>query len=254
MKLKQLTEAYGIRDIQVRYYVVQGLLPGKCKNPERYDFTDEDIRKIREMTALRYLGVGMEDIVALEKGECTLRAALEKAVGVGDAQSHLPARETCKALLEADGALPVEVIWQKAKEDPEGYWPLTSDYEEAFTGYGAMCAHILKKVTGVDVKAFKHPLLSGLLLLLLTSAGFGFLGQVTMKESFWSCFLIFPSVLLIVWALMTPLYFINKCHPRLAGKLASGAAFTMIACLVLVIAVVIVLVILGLCSSCQADR
>ena len=67
MKLKQLTEAYGIRDIQVRYYVVQGLLPGKCKNPEKYDFTDEDVRKIREMTALRYLGVGMEDIIALEK-------------------------------------------------------------------------------------------------------------------------------------------------------------------------------------------
>lgn len=80
MKIKQVEELVGITRKNIRFYEEQELLSvGRSENGYR-EYGMEDVKRLKEIRLLRRLGVPLEEIRALFRGELSLERVLERQV------------------------------------------------------------------------------------------------------------------------------------------------------------------------------
>lgn len=76
MTIKELEEKTGLARANIRYYEQQGLVhPARQENGYR-DYSGEDLQTLRKIKLLRHLGLGIETIRTVQRGEQTLEEAL----------------------------------------------------------------------------------------------------------------------------------------------------------------------------------
>lgn len=76
MNIKQAAEASGVSSRNIRYYEQEGLLC-PTRNPENdyRIYTDQDVRTLKLIRALRMLDMPLEDIRAVLRGSLSLASA-----------------------------------------------------------------------------------------------------------------------------------------------------------------------------------
>jgi len=73
MKILEVERITGITSKNIRFYEKQGLLTPARTAENRYrEFSDEDVRRLKEIKLLRRFGVGLSDIKSIQDGSLTL--------------------------------------------------------------------------------------------------------------------------------------------------------------------------------------
>lgn len=76
MKINEVEERVGISKANIRFYEKQGLLnPARSANGYR-DYGEEDILRLQQIIILRKLGISVQDIERIQKGELPLQDAI----------------------------------------------------------------------------------------------------------------------------------------------------------------------------------
>jgi len=78
MKIHEVEKITGITSKNIRFYEKQGLLTPVRSVENRYrEFSEEDVRKLKEIKLLRRFGVGLADIKSVQDGELELSKCME---------------------------------------------------------------------------------------------------------------------------------------------------------------------------------
>lgn len=81
MRVKEVEEKIGIKSKNIRFYEKQGLLWPKRNSENGYrEFSDQDIKRLKEIKLFRKLGISIEDIRLLQLKEIELKDMLEKQI------------------------------------------------------------------------------------------------------------------------------------------------------------------------------
>ena len=76
MNIKDIETQSGMTRANIRFYEQEGLLSPQRQSNGYRDYSDADLETLQRIRLLRTLGLGIEEIRALQKGETTLQAAL----------------------------------------------------------------------------------------------------------------------------------------------------------------------------------
>lgn len=77
MKINEVEERVGISKANIRFYEKQGLLsPARSANGYR-EYSEEDILRLQQIIILRKLGISVQDIEKIQKGELSLQDAIQ---------------------------------------------------------------------------------------------------------------------------------------------------------------------------------
>lgn len=105
MTIKEMEQRSGLQRANIRFYEEEGLLcPQRLENGYR-NYSDSDLQQIRRIRLLRTLGLGLDEIRALQKGEVSLDSVLARhaaALEQQAAESRLRA-QLCQRIRQ-DGA------------------------------------------------------------------------------------------------------------------------------------------------------
>ena len=105
MTIKELEARSGMTRANIRFYEQEGLLtPQRLDNGYR-SYSEEDLATLQRIRLLRLLGLSLEELRALQKGEQTLSAALTAQLAVLEQQAQDTQQRLalCRAL-QQDGA------------------------------------------------------------------------------------------------------------------------------------------------------
>lgn len=119
MTIREIEEQLGIPRATVRYYEREGLLaPARGGNNYR-DYTEEDRSTLEKICLLRRLDMPLDTIKAVQRGEVSLREALERQEKLLEdgAERQRRATELCRTLLR-DGATYPELDAGRYREEP----------------------------------------------------------------------------------------------------------------------------------------
>ena len=73
MQIKEVEKLTGITSKNIRFYEKQGLLsPTRDAKNQYRGFTDEDVKRLKEIKLLRKFGVGLSDIKSIQDGDLAL--------------------------------------------------------------------------------------------------------------------------------------------------------------------------------------
>lgn len=79
MLIKEVEKITGITSKNIRFYEKEGLLSPSRNVENRYrDYSDEDVRRLKEIKLLRKFGIGLLDIKSIQDGSLPLGECLEK--------------------------------------------------------------------------------------------------------------------------------------------------------------------------------
>ena len=106
MTIKELEARSGMTRANIRFYEQEGLLtPQRLDNGYR-SYSEEDLATLQRIRLLRLLGLSLEELRALQKGEQTLSAALTAQLAVLEQQAQDTQQRLalCRAL-QHDGSV-----------------------------------------------------------------------------------------------------------------------------------------------------
>ena len=131
MTIKEIEERSGLTRANIRFYEQQGLLrPERGENGYR-NYSESDLETLRRIRLLRALGVGLEDIGALEVGETDLGTVLEGAERrLEDEKRTNEAQRRVCAELRRDGAQFESLDAQRYLDSFDSPPPAAQDREE----------------------------------------------------------------------------------------------------------------------------
>lgn len=70
MKIKEVENLVGIKKTNIRFYEREGLLnPERSENNNYREYSEEDVRRLKEIKNLRLLGIPTSEIRLLFEGE-----------------------------------------------------------------------------------------------------------------------------------------------------------------------------------------
>lgn len=113
MTIKELEARLGMTRANIRFYETEGLVqPRRLSNGYR-DYSEQDLETLKKIKLLRQLRVPLDDIRALQSGECALSEALRRRVDelAREQNDVQQASALCRAVL-SDGA-----TWQSLDAD-----------------------------------------------------------------------------------------------------------------------------------------
>lgn len=81
MRIKEVEESIGITSKNIRFYEKEGLVYPERNFENGYrEYSESDIRKLKEIKLFRQLGISIEDIRLLQLGKIQLEEVLEKQI------------------------------------------------------------------------------------------------------------------------------------------------------------------------------
>lgn len=252
MKIKAVEELLGLSRANIRFYEDKGLLsPDRSENRYR-EYGEADIERLKKIIILRKMGISIEDIGSLFDGRAQLSDVLQKqATELQSEIEHLSgALALCNKL--AESGIGIDTL------DEDAYMAVIEEEEKAGAAFIDICKDYIEFEANrflsmwkynffIDLKPVKSRWgwwgVAGAVLVICIIRGLAkqFLWKSgSFTEGFLYPFLIF----LIASAVITPLYFLGRKHPKLAGVIASILQYVCIAFLAL-IAIAFVLLLLN---------
>lgn len=246
MDIKEVEQMLSVSRSNVRFYEKQGLLKPARKENNYRDYSHKDIATLKKIIILRKMGLTVEEISLIKKGELSLAD-----VAVQN-KSRLEAE-----IEELKGAL--NLTEQLSKDtsnfdemDEEFYWDSIHNAEKAGEKFIDICKDYMmfeldmfdnmwKYVFFHNFKASrkKYGILFASCILLILCIFRGVSRMLIWQESFWNGFL-YPIVLFIICTvIMLPLYILAKKAPKIAGivnmllLILIVLFFVLLACLIL---------------------
>ena len=108
MKINQVEELVGITKRNIRFYEKEGLLtPGRNSENGYREYGSQDVETLRQIKLLRKLGVPLEEIRRMQRGDFTLGDGLRRhIIQLERSQENLAAMQrVCRVLVEAEEQL-----------------------------------------------------------------------------------------------------------------------------------------------------
>lgn len=197
MTIREVEERLGLPRASIRFYEKEGLLaPARGENGYR-DYSEANLATLEKIKLLRQLGVSLEEIAALQKGESDLPAALGRRLEELGRQATQTARaaDVCRQM-RSDGV-------SYAALEPQRYLSALSGNE------AALAADVLPTVGHPWRRYFARALDLGLCALLWTcievfllrmnTIGGGTLAKLAHSYLGWGLLFVLEPVLLCTW-------------------------------------------------------
>ena len=245
MKMKDVEQLLEIPKATIRFYEKEGLIaPQRGSNTYR-EYTEQDIERLRKIVVLRKIGIPVSEIKKLFEENLSLQEAL--ADNLTNLQNQLK---------EIEGAMKVCELMQKKEETMSSmnenyYWDVIHTEEATGHKFFDLLNDVVefeKKVIfdefGIADEEGKLKYKPGIAVLIAFGcclmAGILWSGlDGWNKASFVEGF-IFPMVCIIISSVFgLPVFFIEKKHPELAGKIKKLGS---ILCILAAIAIVLLII------------
>ena len=218
MKINEAEQLLGITKANIRFYEKEGLLnPSRNENGYR-DYSETDIRQLKQIVILRKLGIPVQQIGDILDGALPLQDALDANI------------DSLNAQIEAlNGALALtKQLRQERSEtlDTERYWELIQTQEKQGFRFHALMEDYLKfteinyewLLWPIPAEELRNPWTVAKFLLGIDL--FGALLQIPLGNPFLPTFLqnIVRSICsLALWtAVFIPIYLLRRRKPKLA--------------------------------------
>ena len=104
MKIKETERLTGIPAANIRYYEKEGLLkPGRNKENNYREYSEEDVLRLQQIKVLRLLGITLDEIKELYMQEETLETVIEhRLLQIEEEETRLKeVRRTCENILQS---------------------------------------------------------------------------------------------------------------------------------------------------------
>lgn len=105
MKINEVEKIIGITKKNIRFYEEQGLLsPGRNMENGYRNYSDDDVERLRQIKILRKLGLPIEEIRSMQKGNSTVADCMKRH-GITlerQQQNLLKCQDLCRLLSEED--------------------------------------------------------------------------------------------------------------------------------------------------------
>ena len=108
MKINQVEQIVGITKKNIRFYEEQGLLsPGRNRENGYRDYSEEDVKALKQIKLLRKLGLPLDEIRAMQCGKSTVADGMRRhLVTIEREQRNLEqSAKFCEMLKSCDGML-----------------------------------------------------------------------------------------------------------------------------------------------------
>lgn len=103
MKIKEVENLVGIKKTNIRFYEREGLLnPERSENNNYREYSEEDVRRLKEIKNLRLLGIPTSEIRLLFEGEVEMQELLERRLVLIEQEEKdlQEMRRACRTALE----------------------------------------------------------------------------------------------------------------------------------------------------------
>ncbi len=123
MKIKETERLTGIPAANIRYYEKEGLLkPGRNKENNYREYSEEDVLRLKQIKVLRLLGITLDEIKELYMQEETLETVIEhRLMQIEEEETRLKeVRRTCENILQS--RMDLESLDQSILDGDETYW------------------------------------------------------------------------------------------------------------------------------------
>ena len=80
MKINDVEQLLGVSKANIRFYEKQGLLSPKRTENKYRDYSDADLERLKMIVILRKLGIPIQDIDRILKGELALQEAVKNNI------------------------------------------------------------------------------------------------------------------------------------------------------------------------------
>ncbi|MBQ8292506.1 MAG: MerR family transcriptional regulator [Bacilli bacterium] len=251
MKIKEVEELLSISRSNIRFYEKEGLLKVERQNNNYREYNEKDIEMLKKILILRKLGFTIEEIKDLQEEKSDFHIVTRANVERLEKQIEClkGALEINKSLLKNNISykeINQEELWDeiiKVENKGQKFVDICKDYlnfeKEMFSSTLKYFGFNFKKINK------KYGLIFALILLFsfLTIRGIVqmTLWDKTFVEGFGSPLLIFIIASIIV----TPIFLINKKHPKVAS-IISGLLLVLI---VLFLALIVLTLLIGLFAT-----
>ena len=78
MTIKEIEERSGLQRANIRFYEQEGLISPRRQSNGYREYSEEDLRQLQRILLLRTLGLSLDEIRALQKGEASLSTVLDR--------------------------------------------------------------------------------------------------------------------------------------------------------------------------------
>ena len=105
MTIKEIEERSGLQRANIRFYEQEGLISPRRQSNGYREYSEEDLRQLQRILLLRTLGLSLDEIRALQKGEASLSTVLDRqALSLEQQASQTHQRATLCRRIQQDGA------------------------------------------------------------------------------------------------------------------------------------------------------
>lgn len=123
MKIKETERLTGIPAANIRYYEKEGLLkPGRNKENNYREYSEEDVLRLKQIKVLRLLGITLDEIKELYMQEETLETVIEhRLMQIEEEETRLKeVRRTCENILQS--RMDLESLDQSILDGDGTFW------------------------------------------------------------------------------------------------------------------------------------
>ena len=240
MKINEVEQRLEITKANIRFYEKEGLITPARTEKGYQDYSEEDIRRLKEIIVLRKLGIPVQQIADILDGALPLQEALD--ANISALQSEIEKLngflELCRQLKREDARmLDTELYWEIIhRKEQEGFrfQTLAKDYL-SYVDNDFRTHYLVSEVSGQKIKKgilylFLWCLFLGLVEALIGRSGESFATTSTRRTGVWlSLKFLFPFV---IGLFVIPALIIGRKNKKY-GKITEYITKTLLALLIL---------------------
>ena len=243
MKINEVEQLFGISKANIRFYEKQGLItPARGSNGYR-EYSQEDLAQLQAIIVYRKLGLTVEETGRVLNGELDLQSAMGGNI--------LRLEEQIRQLT---GALDLskQIVREQAPAlDIPRYWDLIHRKEAEGEAFADVVVEFWTDVMLPQIMA-RYRVEKGTSLkkaipwILLVNTCFA-LGRTFIWKagSFLGSFLYWPCIILVAAAVLFPIFWLGRKHPKAAGIIMNILLWVCIS----IVGLAVALLVFGLCRG-----
>lgn len=227
MQINEVEKRLGIPKATIRFYEKTGLICPERRSNSYREYSEEDVLQLQNIVILRKLGIAVEDIMKIQRGELTLQQAMDANIRQLEAQ-----------IQQLEGSLKLSKLISREGEeqlDTDRYWQLIQEQEAAGDSFVDVIDDFWTSIMIPTLRFRFHipegeSLRKAALWLLFGNTVFALSKTFLWKDgNFFSNFLYWPGIILAVGLITFPMFWLEKRnHPKVAGvlwKVLMGVCF-----------------------------
>ena len=228
MKINEVEERVGISKANIRFYEKQGLIsPARGSNGYR-EYGEEDILRLQNIIILRKLGISVQDIEKIQKGELPLQEAIQANITQLEEQIEQltgSLKLSRQIALEAPEELDTPRYWQiiqQKEAEGERFVDVVSEY------WGFIGPLVSKRLGLIDSMTFRQKLIQ----IIAVCAGVSAIRTFIWKEGNFILNFFYPfAVIVPVVVLGFILFWLSKSFPKTVTVVST---VLLVACVIIV--------------------